>query len=269
MPSRLEKPFRLASGGGAATEGLVADQGSAVGVVVTHPWGPLGGNLHNNVVGAAVLYFQNFGLTTVRFDFASQLVSRGYTQLQQLHDVVDGLLTGRIFSKDDASSTRESLSSVKHVLLVGYSYGSLIAGSASADIPQCVATISIAPPWGVSHWLLAFNSKHHLQRAAERQQMPRMFLIGNRDNFTSVQQFQTTLEQRFPTVDSTGAVLKGADHFFAGREKDVMDCIGQWLLTTFHAQLQGDLKRLRDLDFGLTTSAVTAADDARPNASTT
>ena len=233
MPSRREESYTFGT-----TETLVSDQKSTVAVIVTHPWGPLGGNLHNNVVVAACLYFQRLGVTTARFDFNGG-IGRGFTQVAQVLDVARGLL--------------ETLPEAKHILLVGYSYGSLIAASASADLPECMASVSIAPPFSVSHWLVMFHSNHHLEKATRKEELPRLLLIGTQDNFTSEEVFQRTLEQHYPEETTTGAVIKDADHFFRHREKDVMDVIGQWLVGAF-PQLQGDLQKLRSLTIGLSTA---------------
>jgi len=244
MPFRGEQTVTVA--GAAAAEALVADHASRLAVILTHPWGPLGGNLHNNVVAAAALYFQNLQITTLRFNFSSNSLSRGHAQVQQVQDIAAQLLAGEFVRTSNNSSSNNNGTKPTHILLVGYSYGSLISLSASANIPQCVGVVSIAPPFGVQHWLLLFNANFHLQQAAAREDLPRLFLIGTRDNFTSEARFKTVLEERFP--NDTGAVLKDADHFFARREKDVMDVIGEWLLKTFPS-CEGDLRALRDVEF--------------------
>ena len=228
-----------------------SNSSSNVAVIVTHPYGPLGGNLHNNVVVAACLYFSKLGVTTARFNFNGGCFGRGHTQVAQVQDVAEYLC-----EKQPAAS---------HILLVGYSYGALIAASASAHIPQTLACISIAPPFAVQHWLLCFSARYHLEQASCRTTLPRLFLLGTADNFTSERVFRETVAQYFSantTTTTTGAVLKGADHFFRRREKDVMDVIGQWLLETFATYLQGDLKNLPHLpaklgldDVRVTTSA--------------
>jgi alpha/beta superfamily hydrolase len=243
MPTSAEKEFRLKV---SETKALVADLESRVAVIVAHPWGPLGGNLHNPLVVAAVLYFQRLGITTVRFDFCGSGISRGYREVQQVQEVADSLLKGD-FSKNKTLAPT-------HILLAGYSYGSLITASASASIPACVGCISIAPPFGVQHWLLMFNSDYHIEQATKRQSLPRLCIIGDNDNFTSESLFSDIVETRFPAETTTGAVVKGADHFFARREKDVMDVIGEWLLCTF-PQCRGDLRKLRKLGFGLVADA--------------
>jgi uncharacterized protein len=257
MPSQLERAHTLPDG----TAALVADCQSPAAVLVTHPWGPLGGNMHNNVVVAVVLYFQRLGLTTVRFNFAGSQIGRGLAQAEQIKTVATSLLNGQLLchdsetgnatttvQKDDPTSPKTA---PKYLILVGYSYGSLISLSASASIPQCIASISIAPPFGVMHWLLAFHSDHHLRQASANEALARLFLIGDRDNFTSEAKFKLTIDDHFPsTATTTGAVIKDADHFFARREKDIMDVIGEWLLRTF-PQCQGDISKLRELEFGV------------------
>jgi len=242
MPSSVEKAVTLQPSG---SQALVADQGSRLAVIITHPWGPIGGNMHNNVVTAAALYFQHWKITTVRFNFCGSQLGRGHAQVKQVQDVAASLLAGEFSDNTDQTTVRP-----EYVLLVGYSYGSLIASSASANIPTCVGVVAIAPPFGVQHWLLLFNADYHLKQAAQRENLPRLFLLGTNDNFTSERKFKAIVEQRFP--NDTGAMLKDADHFFAHREKDVMDVIGEFLLNTF-AQCNGDLRTLRDVEFATLT----------------
>ena len=235
MPPSKEQEIYLPD---AQTTVRFADLNSNVVVVVTHPWTLLGGNMHNNIVVAVVLYFQNkLGLSTVRFDFHGSGIGRGHTQVEQVRAVVRGIL--KIAPNSDNPKRRPT-----KVILVGYSYGSLITGSASADMNECIASISIAPPFSVQHWLLLFNSSYHLRQSTLAQQLPRLFILGTRDNFTSEQVFQDMIETHFP--NATGAIVPEADHFFHRRETNVMDVIGQWLLEIFGDTCQGDLRRLRD-----------------------
>ena len=201
--------------------------------------------MHNNVVVATALYFQKLGMTTARFDFVGSQIGRGYIQVEQVAQVAKSLLNGE-FTDTDSKPT--------NILLVGYSYGSLITGSASVDIPECIACVSISPPFAVQHWLLMFHSNYHLERASQRENLPRLLVIGDKDNFTSSAKFKDIVETRFPVETTTGAVIKGADHFFVRREKDLMNVVGQWLLTTF-PQCQGDLRNLGKMEFGLESPA--------------
>lgn len=223
----------------------VADMQSTVAVIVTHPWGPLGGNLHNNVVVAAVLYFQRLGMTTCRFDFCGTQIGRGYAQVEHLQLVTEKLLDGDFC---------QGKTPPKSVLMVGYSYGSLITTAASAKFPQCIGSIAISPPFGVQMWLLLFAASTHLQTAASAApQMPRLFILGDKDNFTSEKSFKQTLDQYFSSQSSTAAMVQGADHFWFRRERDALGVVGQWLLSTFPG-CQGQLTSLRDLEFGMATN---------------
>jgi hypothetical protein len=226
------------------TTARYADLKSNVVVVVTHPWTFLGGNMHNNVVVAAVLYFQKLGISTVRFDFHGSGIGRGYTQVEQVRAVVRKIVKPGLDDDKQEDTASNPTKRPIRVILIGYSYGSLITGSASADMDECIASISIAPPFAVQHWLLLFNSSYHLRQSTLAEHLPRLLLMGTSDNFTSEKVFQDMIEKHYPSAVS--AIVQDADHFFHRREKDVMDVIGQWLLKTFASQCQGDLRRLRD-----------------------
>ncbi|GAX25576.1 hypothetical protein FisN_28Hh045 [Fistulifera solaris] len=246
MSPSIEKEFFIED-----TETTVryADLNSNVVAVVTHPWTFLGGNMHNNVVVAAVLYFQKLGISTVRFDFHGSGIGRGYTQVEQVRSIVRKIVkrdfddNGDDDDKQEDTATHPAKRPTK-VILIGYSYGSLITGSASANMDECIASISIAPPFAVQHWLLLFNSSYHLRQSTLAEHLPRLFLMGTKDNFTSEKVFQNMIETHY--LSAVGAIVPHADHFFHRREKDVMDVIGQWLLETFASHCQGDLRRLRD-----------------------
>lgn len=230
----------------------IADCNSRLAVIVTHPWGPLGGNMHNNVVVAAVLYFHKLQITTLRFNFAGSQIGRGNNQVSQVEQAADYLLSGKHLKQQQQQQQDEddepSLSKPpSYILLCGYSYGSLICASASATIPKCIGCISIAPPVSVQHWLLCFNGNYHQSQARKRTTLPRLLILGSRDNFTSQEAFRE-LVTSLPKETTTGAVLKGADHFFHHREKDCMSIIGTWLVTTY-PQCHGDASLLAKCEF--------------------
>lgn len=238
MPSRDEKEVILPESGSRAQ---LADFKSSLAVIVTHPWGPLGGNMDNNVVLGVVFWFQRIRVTTLRFDFCGSQIGRGHRQVEQVKEAAEFLLRG--------SHSRRHGRCPNRLLLVGYSYGSIIAASASSSIPQVIGVASIAPPIGVRHWLYMFNGNYHLEQARRRQDMPQLLVIGDEDNFTSERAFMDVVKAMRQET-TTGAVLKGADHFFRGREKDLMDILGHWILNVF-PQCNGDLKSLPEAHFPL------------------
>ena len=273
MPSRAERWFRTHDG----TEGCLADftttsANSKIAVIIAHPWGPLGGNLHNNVVAAVAMFFQQLKITTVRFNFSGWQIGRGHGQVDQVVSLAQQLYDGTLFAT--TATTDNQQSGVEHVLLVGYSYGSLITASAAADLCSSSAfppnflmgSVSIAPPFGVQHWLLCWSHQTHLQKAITlqandddennndplrqqaRETLPRLLVIGSCDNFTSEATFQKVLQSYNNNARqvATGAVMDHVDHFFAGHERDLVNVMAQWLLQTYDQTCQGDLQHLRN-----------------------
>ena len=213
----------------------IADSNSDLAVIVTHPWGPLGGNMNNNVVLAIAVWFQRLGITTLRFNFAGNQIGRGNFQVDNVKEAANFLLTGQHLTgkapkpKEGEDGAIEERKAPSYILLVGYSYGSIICGSASSRISQCIATIMISPPLAVRHWLYMFNGNFHLEHTRKAKR-PLLMMIGSQDNFTSEDAFMDIVHT-MPQDTTTGALLKDADHFFRGREKDLMDIIGKSLRT--------------------------------------
>jgi len=259
MPSVKERKFILPDSGSKAQ---ISDSESNLAVVVTHPWGPLGGNMNNNVVLAIVVWFQRLNITTMRFNFCGSQLGSGDRQIAQVKEACNFLLTGQhqnirtstSISSSAAKPERKILSTTKidcrtvpkFILLLGYSYGSVISASAGNIIPQCIGTVMISPPLAVRHWLYLFQGNYHLEQA-RRTGLPLLMMIGSKDNFTSEDSFMDTV-RTMPQNTTTGAVLKGADHFYYKREKDIMDIIGHWILNVF-PQCNGDLRALSQADF--------------------
>jgi alpha/beta superfamily hydrolase len=174
--------------------------------------------MNNNVVLAIVVWFQRLRITTMRFDFCGSQVGRGNRQVEQVKEAANFLLEGRHLSEDYGGNNRSSTGSSKppnHILLVGYSYG----------IPRCIGVAMISPPLAVRHWLYLFHGNYHLEQARQRG-LPLLMIVGSKDNFTSEEAFYACVHT-MPQSTTTGAVLKDADHFFRGRERDLMDVMGE------------------------------------------
>jgi alpha/beta superfamily hydrolase len=224
MPSSVkERKFILPE---SKSKAQVADLGSDVAVIITHPWGPLGGNMNNNVVLAIAVWFQRLNVTTMRFDFCGSQLGRGTRQVNQVKEASGFLLSGQHIRKPDSKTTTTHSKPPIYILLVGYSYGSIISASASAQIPRCIGVAMISPPLAVRHWLYMFYGNHHLDQA-RRSGLPLLMILGSNDNFTTEEAFMDVVET-MPTNTTTGAVLKDVDHFFRGREQDLMDVMGTY-----------------------------------------
>jgi len=235
----------------------VCNMRSTLGVVITHPWGVLGGDMNNTIVMALTMWFQQrLGITTLRLDFQGSQIGRGHGQVEQVMEAASFLLDGKHL--ETTTSANDEDKRLRYILLVGYSYGSVICGSASAHIPSCIGVISIAPPFGVRHWLYCFNGNFHLEQAKRKIYLKRFYILGSNDNFTSEKVF-TDILQDFPNESTTGAILKGADHFYHERKKDLLEIIRQWLLTAY-PQCNGELQHLANCSFVLSLDS--AMDDS-------
>jgi uncharacterized protein len=216
--------------------GKLADLGSNVAVIITHPWGVLGGNMHNPVVVAAAHYFQTkVQVTTLRFDFCGSQIGFGTAQVRQLVQLAQDVI---------------EQTAAQHILLVGYSYGALIAASITTrTIPSLIGLVAIAPAFGVAHWLFCFLSDSLLRQGKDEDPaaLPRLFIMGDADNFTDRATLAATLQKYYPSSSSKSVVLEGGvDHFFRSRkERELLNnIIGNWLLETFAQRCRnGDLTK--------------------------
>ena len=172
-------------------------------------------------------------------------------EVQTIIDAASFLANRRKINEDgsteESTSNSDSQKQTK-ILLVGYSYGSLMAGSASASIPQCVGVVYIACPFSVQQCLLLFNARYHLRQSKLKKDLPRLFIHGSIDNFTSLSNFNYYMDEHFSLLDHTRAViLPGADHFFHGRETEILKSIEEWICSIFPT-MEGDIQRLKKLD---------------------
>merc|ERR1712183_499856 len=109
--------------------------------------------------------------------------------------------------RQSSSSSSSSSLLPTRILLIGYSYGSILCGSATSEIPECIGCVWIAPPFGVRHFLYMLCGNSHIDRARKRgSELPHLLIIGDNDNFTSVLTFRdivTTMDEH----TTTGIVL--------------------------------------------------------------
>ena len=152
MPSFVqEQDYQLPNSGCRAK--IACYESSKLAVIVTHPWGPLGGNMDNNVVIGVCRGFQSLNVTTLRLDFSGLQIGTGSTQVDQVKEAADFLTSGNFLKEDNK---KKNVSPPKRILLIGYSYGSMISAGACSSIPQCIGVVWIAPALGPRHLLYLF-----------------------------------------------------------------------------------------------------------------
>ncbi|KAL5539872.1 hypothetical protein UlMin_043571 [Ulmus minor] len=100
----------------------------------------------------------------------------------------------------------ENLSSDR-ILLVGSSAGAPIAGSAVDQIPQVVGYVSLGYPFGMFASILF--GRHH--KAILESPKPKLFVMGTKDGFTSVNQLKNKLSSAKGRVETH--LIEGTGHF--------------------------------------------------------
>ena len=71
----------------------------------------------------------------------------------------------------------------KHILLVGYSYGSMITNAAADELDSIKGFVGISTPFSVFWALSLFNGGTLLKKS--HSDKPKLLITGTQDNFTS------------------------------------------------------------------------------------
>jgi uncharacterized protein len=165
------------------------------GAVLCHPHPDYGGDMNNAVVVAAARALVASGWATLRFDFGS---GAGRNEAAAIGDTRTALamLAGQ-------------LPAGTPLALVGYSFGAWIAcRTVVAHADGVGQVVAIAPPLDlVERALLAPLT------------IPVRIVVGDRDTYCSVARVADVQAASGGLIGSE--VVRGADHFFAGRETDV------------------------------------------------
>ena len=112
----------------------------------------------------------------------------------------------------------------KKVILVGYSYGSMIANAAAGKHDKIVGFVAVSTPFSVFWALSLFNGS--MLRNAAKVNKPKLLIMGSSDAFcgesTFLQQFDDQKEPK------TGYFVKDLDHFWFGQEAGAFGAIWTW-----------------------------------------
>ncbi|CAG8608215.1 6837_t:CDS:2, partial [Ambispora gerdemannii] len=226
----------------------VSEQQPVNSVVISHPYGPLGGDNENNVVIAFENFFLRRGYLTVAFNFRGSGRSGGRntwsgeaetsdynTMLQFLGNRGKDLNSDRIIME---------IPPIKEIIIAGYSYGSLIATTLSpititsntSPIPIPISFILISYPLSVI-WFLTFfrGSKYsqHMKSLLDNNNSRVLFVYGTSDQFTGVNAYKKWIKDNKIEERNMWSVreLRGGDHFWFGRgmEEKLLHVLEEWI----------------------------------------
>ncbi len=188
---------------GLALEGdLVVPAGVRGAAVICHPHPQYGGDMDNAVVCAVAGALMDAGCATLRFNFRGVGAS-------------GGVYAGGVGEVEDVCAAVRYLqerSTSERVTVAGYSFGAAVGLQAGCSMPQVDRLIAIAPP-------LTFFDLRFLNACVKE----KLFVVGDCDQFCNLE----TLRQQLASVAEPKSlhVLRGADHFFGGREAALRDLV--------------------------------------------
>ncbi|KAL1924131.1 uncharacterized protein VTP21DRAFT_7166 [Calcarisporiella thermophila] len=210
--------------------------------IISHPYGPLGGNMQNNVVSALVRNFCARSFVTVCFNFRGCGNSGGRTswtgrpECEDYNAVVNYIVNGEL--KNVYSSVGPNIN-IKRLIICGYSYGAMIASSILPELYPNIhcSYVFISYPVSVTWFLSAFRTKyfHECLVKLERTSVtptscneaspPKILVIsGDMDIFS-----RTMLNLNARPNQVEFKQFHGADHFWFGKETEIIIALNEWL----------------------------------------
>ena len=179
------------------------------GVVICHPHPLFGGNMDNNVVLAVAFELVEKGFAVFRFNFRGVGNSEGeHTKGEKEYEEALGAL-------DFMQAWKEVDS--ERLGIVGYSFGTrVILGSpALQKQPKVFAFVSPS--------IEALTST-----ALQKNKRPKFIITGNKDKLVGAEGLQGVLDSFVQPPDFQ--VIDGADHFWMGRESQMVGPVSQFFI---------------------------------------
>ena len=183
--------------------------------LVCHPHPLFGGTLHNKVVFHTMKALNSFGFPVLRFNFRGTGLSEGE------HD----------HGRGEVDDVRTALDWIDHefhlpLIFAGFSFGAAIGLRAAADDPRVRALIAVGTPVAPvaadeeEPRVYTFDFLKDCHK-------PKLFISGARDQFGP----RAKLEALVASVPEPKklVVIEGADHFFAGRLRELREGIEAWV----------------------------------------
>ena len=179
------------------------------GVVICHPHPLFGGNMDNNVVLAVAFELVKQGFAVLRFNFRGVGNSEGeHTKGEkEFEEALGALDFMRAWQQVDGN----------RVGILGYSFGTgVILGSpALQKRPKVFAFVS--------------PSIERLKSTSlQKDKRPKFIITGNRDKLAGAEGLQEVLDSFVQPPEFH--VIDGADHFWMGRESQMVPLVSQFFL---------------------------------------
>ena len=183
--------------------------------LVCHPHPLYGGTLHNKVVFHTMKALQHFGLPVLRFNFRGTGLSHGQ-------------YSNGLGEKDDVEVALDWLASEFQLPLVfaGFSFGAAVGLAAACPDARVKAAIALGLP------VVPADGDSFDLRFLESCAKPKLFVSGARDQFGPAAKLDE-LVRSIPEPKKL-VLIEGADHFFAGRLRELRQSLEEWVRTTLY-----------------------------------
>lgn len=189
--------------------------------VLTHPHPKMGGDKENNVVLALQRSLNSIGITTVRFDFRGVGQSQGWCTWRGIEERKDVEAVLKF--------TKSEVAGISKVALIAYSFGAAVGWSVSEMLARdglIHACVAVGYPKGF--WA-SFLFSQHYALVDPKAAIPKLFVIGDRDEFSSADGLRTFVEQNVSDPKQV-VVVPGADHFVFNQEHLVTDPVVKFMM---------------------------------------
>ncbi len=182
--------------------------------LVCHPHPIYGGTLHNKVVFHTMKALNSFGYPVLRFNFRGAGLSAGE------HDHGDGEV-------EDVRTALDWLHREFHLPMIfaGFSFGAAVGLGVACPDARVRAVVGLGLP------VAAIDDRTYDFEFLQGCMKPKLFVSGDRDQFGPRQQLERVVAS-LPEPRKL-VLIPGADHFFAGRLRELRESIESWITETF------------------------------------
>ena len=194
------------------------DQNASHAALVCHPHPLYGGTLHNKVVFHTMKALNSFGFPVLRFNFRGTGLSQGehdngVGEVDDVRAALDWL--GREFERP--------------LIFAGFSFGAAVGLRVACSDQRVKAEVGLGLP------VVPADERIYDLTFLQNCIKPKLFVSGARDQFGPSRELQRLIEA-VPEPKKL-VLIEGADHFFAGRLKELRETIELWVRDTMKPQL--------------------------------
>ena len=182
--------------------------------------------MDDHVIDSLFHSFIRNKIPVVKFNFRGVNASQG-TYSNGIGEQKDVLSALKFFKK---------VTKVNKIILIGYSFGSLIAYSVLCENDSIAGFIGISHPFGLmkpekrkEFSLNDFVFKEYSSK------LPKLFIIGDRDEFTPIYEFKLQILK--VTDPKEVVIIPNESHFWLANESKIIETCLKWIEKYFSNQV--------------------------------